>query len=446
VTKKTKTGCPLSSRRDFLAAAGSLAGAVGVGFRADTAEAREPNASDSPREQPQSLIEPFRGEHQSGILTKPQSHLYFAVFDLTATKAGDVEGLLRTWTDAAARITAGETAVPLGSDLTVAAGDSGDALGLGPARLTLTFGFAPSLFTKDGKNRYGLAAKRPAAFVDLPAFNGDQLVETHTGGDLCVQACADDPQVAFHAVRQLAHLAYGLAQFRWAQAGFLSGATDGTTPRNLMGFKDGTQNPVAPTPQGREPNTTRPMLAAKDVIWAGDEAPLWMRGGSYLVARRVRISLEHWDRSEIDFQEQVVGRHKYSGAPLGGKEEFEPINLSATDKDGNLVIPQTAHVRLAAAASTGGAQILRRSYSYNDGVTFLAERWPPWRQGMLYDAGLLFMAYQRDPRTGFIKIFDTMSKIDALNQFTTHIGSGLFACPRGVGEGEFIGQALFEEG
>ena len=67
----------------------------------------------------------------------------------------------------------GETAAPIGTDLSVAAGDSGEALGLGTARLTVTFGFGPGLFVKDGKDRYGLAARRPAALADLPRFNGE---------------------------------------------------------------------------------------------------------------------------------------------------------------------------------------------------------------------------------------------------------------------------------
>ena len=195
-----------------------------------------------------------------------------------------------------------------------------------------------------------------------------------------------------------------------------------------MGFKDGTQQP-------------KDLDAA---IWVGDEGPDWMRQGSYLVVRKIRIALEHWDRTAVDFQEQVVGRHKYSGAPLGAKNEFDPLDLGATDADGNPVIPDDAHVRLAAPEANDGAQILRRAFSYNDGVNFTAERWPPWRQGLEYDAGLLFVSYQRDPRTGFIKIFDKMSKLDAMNQFTTHVGSGLFACPGGVAEGEFIGQRLFQ--
>jgi deferrochelatase/peroxidase EfeB len=316
----------------------------------------------------------------------------------------------------------------------VPASDSADAYGLSPARLTITFGFGSGLFvTSDGKDRFGLKARRPEAFVDLPKFAGDQLLDARTGGDLSVQACADDPQVAFHGVRQLAALSYGAAQLRWTQSGFLPNTAAHETTRNLMGFKDGT---------GNISTTDEPTLAK--FVWVGNEGPNWMRSGSYLVVRRIRIALEHWDRMKIAFQEQTVGRHKYSGAPLGEKNEFDEMKLDATDKDGNSIIADNSHVRLASAFTNDGAQILRRPYSFNDGVSFTSERWPPWRQGMEYDAGLVFVAYQRDPRTGFIKIFDQMSKLDMLNQFTTHVGGGMFACPGGVAQGEYVGQRLFE--
>jgi deferrochelatase/peroxidase EfeB len=337
--------------------------------------------------------------------------------------------LLRTWTDSAARLTSGQTAQPLAEAGDAVAADSAEALGATPARLTLTFGFGPALFLKDGKDRYGLGASRPDALVELPRFNGDQLAPEKTGGDLSIQACADDPQIAFHAVRQLARLAYDAAQLRWAQTGFRSTPVDRGTPRNLMGFKDGTQVPEQ----------------IDRAIWVGDEGPAWMRGGSYLVVRRIRMALEHWDRTEISFQEQTVGRHKYSGAPLGLRGEFEPLGLDRNDADENPIIPEGAHVRLANAAANGSAEMLRRGYSYNDGVNFTAERWPPWRQGMEYDAGLLFMCYQADPRTSFIRSFEKMAKLDMLDQFVTHTGGGLFACPGGVREGEFIGQGLFAQ-
>jgi deferrochelatase/peroxidase EfeB len=401
-----------ASRRGLLAAAGGVFAAAAA--RAAPGEAVVKAAPG---------VEPFWGEHQAGIVTPPQAHCYFAALDLTTDKRDGVIDLLRAWTDAAARMTNGQTAVPPGD----AVSDSAEALGLAPSRLTVTFGFGAALFRQD---RYGLAGLRPDALIDLPHFNGDQLVAEKTGGDLSIQACADDPQVAFHAVRQLVRLSYDAAELRWAQAGFSSRPADGTTPRNLMGFKDGTQ---APEDVAR-------------AVWVGDDGPDWMRGGSYLVVRRVRMALEHWDRTNVAFQEQTMGRHKYSGAPLGLQDEFAPLGLDRNDADENPVIAENAHVRLGNAAANGAAEILRRGYSYNEGVNFTAERWPPWRQGMEYDAGLLFMCYQTDPRTGFVKLFEKMARFDMLNQYVTHVGGGLFACPGGVREGEFIGQRLFVAG
>ncbi|HEX3994371.1 MAG TPA: Dyp-type peroxidase [Acetobacteraceae bacterium] len=406
-----------SSRRGLLAAAGGLVASAGVVVRGAPAA-----------ERPAAATEAFWGDHQAGIVTRQQSHCYFAAFDLTTEKRDDVIALLRTWTNAAARLTAGQTAEPMGTDQDVPGPDSADALGLPAARLTLTFGFGPGLFVKDGKDRYGLAGSRPDALIDLPRFNGDQLVAEKTGGDLSIQACADDPQVAFHAVRQLGRLAYDAVDLRWTQTGFMSRPEDGATTRNLMGFKDGTQSP---------PDVGK-------AVWVGEDGPAWMRGGSYMVARRIRMALEHWDRTKVSFQEQTFGRQKYSGAPLGLKGEFEPLGLDRTDGDENPVIAENAHVRLGNAAANGAAEILRRGYSYNDGVNFTAERWPPWRQGMEYDAGLLFVCYQIDPRTGFVKLFEKMAKFDMLNQFVTHTGGGLFAIPGGVRQGEYVGQRLFE--
>ena len=417
------------SRRRFLSC-GFMAAAT-AGLTAHGAPAIIGAADQNGNGAQKNVIEPFYGQRQGGILTPLQHHTYFATFDLVTDDRDDLAKLLQVWTIAAARMSAGQTAKPLGSDDSVPAPDSGDSLGLPPARLTITFGFGPGLFLKDGKDRYGLAAKRPAALIDLPRFAGDQLVEARTGGDLSVQACADDPQIAFHAIRQLARLTYDVAQIRWVQSGFLPHYEGKQTPRNLMGFKDGTNNPSA--------NDSGVM---DKFIWVGDEGPDWMLGGSYLVARRIRIALEHWDRMTLAFQQQTVGRHKYSGAPLGKKHEFDKADYDATDDEGNPIIPENSHIRLGAAVNNDGAQILRRPYSYNDGANMTAERWPPWRDEMEFDAGLFFICYQRDPRTGFVKIFEKMAKFDMMNQFVTHTGGGLFACPGGLKEGEFIGQRL----
>ena len=296
----------------------------------------------------------------------------------------------------------------------------------------MTFGFGLGLFEKDGVDRYGLKSQKPKAFVDLPHFPGDQLVAARTGGDLYVQACADNPQIAFHAVRQLARLAYGIANIRWVQAGFVSDFGPRQTARNLMGFKDGTGNPDTKDPKEMDA-----------VVWAGDEAPAWMRGGSYIVVRRARIALEHWDRMNVAFQEQTFGREKLSGAPLGAKAEFDPIDLDAKNANGDPIVPENSHVRIAHEMALSGSKILRRSYSYNDGANITAERWPPWRQGMEFDAGLIFVCFQRDLTNGFVTIFERMSRFDMMNQFVTNVGGGHFAIPAGAAKGEFIGQRLF---
>jgi deferrochelatase/peroxidase EfeB len=412
-----------STRRGFLAAAG-LGGASLAAFRGGARAEDEPKPS---------AVEPFFGPHQAGIVTPPQAHAYFAAFDVTADKRADVAKLLQEWTDAAAKLTLGDpVAGPADGDYAAADPDPAEMQGLGPARLTLTFGFGAGLFVRDGRDRFGLADRRPEALVDLPKFPGDQLAPARTGGDLLVQACADNPQVAFHAARTLTRLAYGVAAIRWVQSGFVSDYGEGQTPRNLMGFKDGTGNPAIADAKEMEA-----------LVWAGDEAPQWMRGGSYVVVRRARMALEHWERMKIAFQEQTFGRRKLSGAPLGREREFDPIDLAAADADGNPIIPENSHVGIAHHAALSGARVLRRSYSYDDGANMTAERWPPWRQGMEFDAGLMFVCFQRDPRKGFIPIFEKMSRFDMMNQFVTNTGGGHFAVLAGAAKGEFIGQRLF---
>jgi len=429
--------CPFhapASRRGFLLGAGGIAGLAAGGGAAQAKPHHPPLKQTAALEDDRRL--PFYGVHQNGILTPIQAHTYFAAFDVMSDRRSDLIALMKSWTQAAARLTQGAPISPIDGDRAAPAADSGEVMGLPPSRLTLTFGLGPTLFAKEGVDRFGLASRRPAAFVDLPRFVGDQLVPERTGGDLSIQACSDDPQANLHAIRQLMRLSEGVAKVRWVQTGFVPGYDPKITPRNLMGFKDGTMNP-SPTDPG----------VMDACVWSGVEGGAWMTGGTYAVVRPIRIGLEHWDRMTLGFQEQTVGRRKASGAPLSTsveavEGEFTPLDLEATDKDGNPIIPENAHVRLAAPASNDGAQILRRGYAYDNGVSFVAERWPPWRQGLELDAGLLFICYQRDPRTGFIKIFDKMSKFDMLNQFVTPVGGGLFACPAGVREGGYLAEPL----
>lgn len=416
-----------ASRRKFLARS---AAAAALPLAASLAASATPATAAT--RQPKDATEPFWGAHQAGISTPIQRHTYFIAFDLTTEQRADVVKLLQAWTDAAAQMTAGPAKFDSHADPQQPSTESGAAVGIPSSRLTITFGFGPTLFEKDGKDRFGLAAKRPEALVELPRFPGDQLIPERTGGDLSIQACADDPQVVEYAVRRLAKLASSVAVMRWAQMGFTGAFPHGETGRNQMGFKDGTLNVATDDPE-----------AMRKFVWVGEEGPAWLRGGSYMVIRPIRIALDHWDDMKVAFQEQSVGRHKDSGAPIGKKNEHDPLDLERTDKDGNNVVPEESHAALSAPENNGGAQILRRAFNYDNGIAKIAERWPPWRQLVTFDAGLLFQCYQKDPRTGFIRLFAKMAVVDMLNQFTTHTGSGLFACPPGAKPGEFIGEALF---
>jgi deferrochelatase/peroxidase EfeB len=359
----------------------------------------------------------FHGTHQAGIATPVQDRLHFAAFDVTTEDRAQFVQLLKDWTEAARRMTAGKAVGEgaYGGLPEAPPDDTGEALGLKPSRLTLTIGFGPSLFT-----RFGLAGQRPEALVDLPQFAGDNLDANRSGGDLCVQACADDPQVAVHAIRNLARIGMGKVVIRWSQLGF--GKTSSTTPeaqtpRNLMGFKDGTRN-IAGTDTAK----------LKKFVWVDDkDGPAWMVGGSYLVARRIRMHIETWDRTSLQEQEDIFGRDKGEGAPVGkAKERDEPF-LKAMKPD--------AHVRLAHPDSNHGATILRRGYSFTDGTDGLGR----------LDAGLFFLAYQRDVREGFIPIQRSLAA-DALNEYIQHVGSAVFAIPPGVRDtDDWWGRTLFSK-
>ncbi|NJC71140.1 deferrochelatase/peroxidase EfeB [Planosporangium thailandense] len=375
----------------------------------------------------------FFGQHQAGITTPAQDRLHFVAFDVTTERRADLVDLLREWTRAAARLTAGRDAGPVGA----VAGppeappdDTGEALDLPPSGLTLTVGFGPSLFRDaSGRDRFGIAERRPAALADLPPFPRDALDPAISGGDLCVQACAHDPQVAVHAIRNLARLGFGAVSLRWSQLGF--GRTSSTsrsqaTPRNLFGFKDGTANLKA-----------EDGAALRAHLWVqpGD-GPDWMTGGTYLVTRKIRMTIETWDRTSLAEQEAVIGRAKGSGAPLGRRGEFDPVDLAATGAEGEPVMPEDAHVRLAHPDTNGGARLLRRGYNFVDGSDGLGR----------LDAGLFFMAYQRDPRRQFVPIQARLARNDALNEYVRHVSSGLFACPPGVRtRDDFWGRRLLGE-
>ena len=345
----------------------------------------------------------FYGKHQAGITTPMQKNTYFVVLDLRTTDKNELIQLFKDWTDYSQKLVNGNLVKKDGSNALLPPSDTGETVGLNPYRLTLTFGVSASFLTK-----LGLEKKRPKLFRDLPAFPKEQLREQYTGGDIVIQACADDEQVAFHAVRNLIRKGRNKVTMKWSQSGFAAIGDRMETPRNLFGFKDGTAN----------------VTTEKDfdkVVWADSND--WMKNGSYMAVRRIIMHLETWDRTNLQEQENTFGRYKESGAPFGKQNEFDEGDLS--------LLPVDSHVRLAKEVDL---PILRRSYSYSDGID------PKTGQ---FDAGLLFIAFQKDPDS-FVKIQTNLGADDKMNEYVTHIGSGLFACFGGVKEGGYIGQDLFE--
>jgi deferrochelatase/peroxidase EfeB len=353
---------------------------------------RGPGWSYRPDDRPPTIF----GAHQPGIATPHLDHLALAAFDLTVERVTELRDLLAAWSaEAEALMCAGEGAV------------------------TLTLGLGPDFFEVAGRDRLGLRNARPVALRPLPPFDVDALDPAFCGGDVCVQACATDAERAASALERLSAAGRGAAVVRWRQAGSLrrrAGDRPGATPRGVLGFKEGTGN----LRRGRDLDRH---------VWAGDRERSWMAGGTLLVVRRIRVLLDAWTRLGLDEQERVIGRHRDSGAPLGRDREFDPLPLAARTADGP-VIPVDAHARLAARESNEGAVMLRRSYSYDTDAG--AER----------DAGLVFLAYQRDPRRQYTPIQRRLAS-DALSAFTRHVGSAVFAVPPGARRGGFLGEGLF---
>ncbi|MFD5507846.1 iron uptake transporter deferrochelatase/peroxidase subunit [Streptomyces sp. NPDC127051] len=359
----------------------------------------------------------FHGEHQAGITTPLQAKGHVLAFDL-APGAGRKEAaaLMRRWSDTARLLMAGKPA---------SGEDSGIALDAGPSSLTITFGFGHSFF-----ERTGLAARRPTALDPLPDFSADRLDAQRSNGDLWVQIGADDGLVAFHALRALQKEAGEAARVRWQMNGFnrSPGATAAPmTARNLMGQIDGTGNP-----KPAQPDFDKRIFVP--AAGPGPSEQAWMGGGSYAVVRRIRMLLDDWDKQSLAQQEQVIGRTKATGAPLTGGTETTKMALDKIGPDGKPVIPSNAHARISAPEQNGGAAMLRRPFSFHDGIA--ADGTP--------DAGLLFICWQADPLRGFVPVQRKLDRGDALSAFIRHESSGLYAVPPGPRDGEYVGQRLLE--
>ncbi len=395
------------TRRGLLttgAAALAGAGAAGVAFGRDGgSDTRRPLADGTVGQR----TVPFHGVHQAGVETPAQAFATFVGFDLRGSV--EREGLVRwmkLWTSDAERLTAGSPALA----------DTDPELAAAPASLTITVGVGRGFL--DAAGRSGLA---PEWLRPLPRFSIDALEDGWSGGDVLVQVCADDPVAVSHAVRMLTKDARTFATVRWVQRGFLHAAgavPRGRTPRNLMGQLDGTANP----PPGSD--------AFSEVVWIGS-GPSWLRHGTSLVLRRIRIDAERWDKASRQGREETIGRRLSDGAPLTGEAEHDEPDFSATNEIGLPVIPPWSHIRRA-RPDDPRQRIMRRPYNYDEG---------PGPDGRP-DIGLLFASYQADVDAQFVPIQRRLDELDMLNDYTTPIGSAVVAVLPGVPEGGWFGEAL----
>jgi deferrochelatase/peroxidase EfeB len=411
------------SRRGMLSGA-ALAGlgGIAIGAAGGAAATRATESGPPPADDAVDLSasHPYYGQgHQGGVATEPQRHCVFMSFRFAdSADRRALQTLLARWSAAASVLQQGKPVGTVAPDSDVQPpADTGEAFGLSPASLTVTIGLGPDVFA-DG---FGLAHRKPAAFGALPKLNGDYLQPELTGGDLSVQACADDPQVCYHAVRNLARLGRGTVYPFWAVLGFgrASSGPNQQTPRNLLGFKDGTRNVSTDDQYDQH-------------VWVTRSDQPWMEGGTYQVVRKIRMLMETWDADRIGNQQRIFGRHKDSGAPLTGAGEMDTPDFAARDAAGDFVIDPRAHIAVAAHENNNGTLIRRRSYNYTDGLD---------ANGQL-NAGLLFVSYQNDPGS-FVTLQNRLGANDLLNEYIRHIGSAVFAVPPAPEEGHYVGQPLF---
>ena len=417
-------------RRSFLTRSAALVGAGSMGALAGVAvEAEGATAAASTTGARQewdvsqaqlAAREPFDGPHQAGILSPAPAQATFAVLDSFAPDRITLVETLRALSRRARELTAGGP-IPL-LEVDAPPADSGV---LGPVNapdgLTVTISFGASLF--DG--RYGLSSQRPRELTKMPTFSTDELDPAQSHGDVLIQICAHQRDTVTHTLRELLRTVRGSLQLRWNIDGFSSarrGPSVHNNPRNLFAFRDGTANPL-----------TSDAALMNRLVWAGSGEPDWAAGGTYQVVRIIRMHVEFWDRVGLGEQQEMIGRVRDSGAPLGGSDEFEDPRYDLDPKGKR--IPLDAHIRLAnpRTADTADQRILRRGFNYTRGFD---------AAGAL-DQGLIFSAFNQSPERQFATIQKRLLE-EPMIDYITPVGGGYFFVPRGAsGGGDWVGSGLF---
>jgi len=363
----------------------------------------------------------FAGDHQAGITNHPPAAGLAAAFSVVDT---DRESLADTLQDLSAEIRRLMDGEPFEQRdpvfPPVHTGTLGDAPP--PTDLTVVLSVGASLFDE----RFGLADRRPRELVRMPFMANDRLDPALSHGDLLVNIGGDTPDVTIFALRQLMRRTRGSLVLQWMVEGF--NRRDQPKPgeagvRNLMGFKDGTANLDA---------TEDDQMVEHVWVRGRDGEPEWAVGGSYEAVRIIRMLVERWDRVSLREQEQIIGRHKESGAPLGASLETDPVDFSA-DPDGDIT-PLDAHIRLANPRTPGADEnlILRRGFSYSRGFDGAGQ----------LDQGLCFVSYQRSLEKGFIAVQERLDG-EPLEEYILPVGGGFFFALPGVTTPDgWLGQTL----
>ncbi|MDN4477721.1 Dyp-type peroxidase [Demequina sp. SYSU T00039] len=402
------------SRRQLLLGGAAAGAGAAVALGADRALASPGPTADTAGVNGD-RVTPFHGPHQAGVTSSPGAHATYLAFDLLpATDRAGLERWLRLLSDDAARITQGRGALA----------DLEPELAVRPAGLTATFGVGPAAVALAG-------AEAPAWLGPLPGYAIDRLEDRWSGGDLLVLLHGDDPTSISHLARMLVRDSRAYGELRWRQSGFrraYGSDPQGTTMRNLFGQVDGSRNPGPGDPE------------FDAAVWARDDAPAWLAGGTSLVLRRIAMDLEGWDAVDVAGRENAVGRRLSDGAPLTGGGEHDDIDPEATGPNGFTVINPAAHA--ARARETDPARrIVRLSYSYDDDVEPGAL--DSLGRPAVSNVGLLFGSWQADVAAQYVPVQDRLAEADLMNTWTTPIGSAVFAVLPGCEQGGFVGETLF---
>ncbi|WP_034915566.1 iron uptake transporter deferrochelatase/peroxidase subunit [Erwinia sp. 9145] len=416
-----------AARRRLLKGMGLISGALAVGGGCPLQAAPAERSFSPGVLSPNARLEaqPFYGSHQAGIVTPQQSAMMLVAFDVLAADNADLTRLFQLLTARFAFLTQGGEA-PQVSNPRLPPMDSG-ILGdnISPDNLTLTLSVGNSLFDE----RFGLAALRPRKLQPMTRFPNDALDARLCHGDLLLQICANTNDTVIHALRDIIKYTPDLLSVRWRREGFISDHAARShgkeTPINLLGFKDGTANP----------DSTNAALM-NQMLWVTAEQgePAWAVGGSYQAARIIQFRVEFWDRTPLREQENIFGRVKHSGAPLGMSNEHDVPDY-ASDPDGE-VTPLDAHIRLAnpRTADSQDSLMMRRGYNYSLGVSHAGQ----------LDMGLLFVCYQHDLEKGFLTVQKRLNG-EALEEYIKPIGGGYFFVLPGVPDDKhYLGQTLLE--